>query len=87
MFLEIGETLFELLREPSGKALRFRQRKLAEFRACAGHGSACEHRSLYRQGSNLKLTSHHSRIALRHVDDQQVLHGGGTNVALRVAIS
>src|SRR5580704_11833867 len=69
LFLKIGEALFEFLREPSSKALGFRQRELAKFRACASHGSASEDRGLHRQGSNFKLMGDRGRIALRHVDD------------------
>src|SRR5580658_7838536 len=86
LFLKIGKPLFEFLREPSRKAFCFRQCELAKFRSRAGHGSACEYRGLDRQGSSFKLVRNCGRVSLWHVDDQQILHGGGTDVAVRVAI-
>src|SRR5579872_4806889 len=86
MFLEIGEALFELLRKPTGEALGFGQRELAKFRTRAGHGSTREDRGLHREGSNTKFVRHRGRVALWNVDDQQVLHGCGSNVSVGVAI-
>src|SRR5580700_7167594 len=85
-FLKIGKPLFEFLREPSRKTLCFRQCELAKFRSRAGHGSACEHRGLDRKSSSSKLVRNRARVSLCHVDDQQILHGGRTGVAVRVAI-
>src|SRR5580704_612365 len=86
LFPKIGEALFEFLGQPTGKSLGLSKRKLAELRARAGHGSTCEYRGLHRQGGNFKFTGHGGRLAPRHVDDQQVLHGGGSNVAVGVAV-
>src|SRR5580693_3086868 len=86
LFLKTGKPLFEFLREPSRKAFCFRQCELAKFGSRAGHRSACEYRGLHREGSNFKLMCNGGRVSLWHVDDQQILHGGGTNVAVRVAI-
>src|SRR5580704_7413064 len=86
LFLKIGQPLFEFVRQPARKTFGFRQCQLAKFRARASHGSASEHRGLHRQGSNFKLMSDRGRMALRHVDDQQILHRGRSNVAIGVAI-
>src|SRR5579864_1563095 len=86
LLLEIGEALFKLLRKPSRKALRLGKRELAKLRTRAGHGSTREDRGLHREGSNTKFVRHRGRVALWHVDDQQVLHGCGSNVSVGVAI-
>src|ERR1700722_8939784 len=86
LFLKVRNSPFELPRKPARKAFGLGQRELAEFRTRTGDGSACENRGLDGHGSNFKLVGHRRRVALRHIDDQQILHGGGTNVAVRVAI-
>src|SRR6266849_7919977 len=87
VLIETRQTLFQFFHQPQGKALRLRDRELAELRAAACHGAAPERRPAYAQSNRVQLVGQILSIKPRNVHDEQVLHVGRTQFAGREAIS
>src|SRR5579862_34052 len=81
VLIEAGKTLFQFLNEPTSEALSLRDCELAEFRACAGDGSAIEGGSGHAQTDVIKFFGQRFRVERWNVHDQQVLHVGGSQFA------
>ena len=81
VLIETGQALFEFFDQPAGKTLGLGDRQLAEFRSAARDGAAEEGGTADAQADRVELFRQRIRIDLRHVDDEQVLHVGGSQLA------
>src|SRR5262249_36429472 len=87
LLLKRGKAILKFLREPSGKALGLGEGEFAELGAGAGDSAAGERRSLNRKPGQVEFLRDGRGVLLRHIGDEQILHDGGAQKAVGVAIS
>src|SRR6516164_9281713 len=86
VLLIVGQTLFKLLGKPAGEGLRFGKREFAEFRTSAGNRAASERRRHDRQAGGRQLCDYGRDVQPADIDEEEILHRSGTNVAVAVAL-
>src|SRR4030095_415961 len=86
VLLESGEPRLEGAHEATREALGLGEGDLAELGARAGDGAAPEGRGVDAKPEHLDLPPKLLGEAPRHVEDEEVLHAGGPQVARAVAL-
>lgn len=81
------ETFVELFGEPAGIRFCFGESELAEFGAGAGHGAADERVGEHGQASLVEFIDNGGNIESSNIDEEEILHGGGTEVTVTVMVS
>src|SRR5437660_1411470 len=81
VLIEARQAFFQFLDQPAREALGFRDRQLAEFRPAASNGSTPEGGSAHPQPDCVQFFGQWLGIGAGHVDDQQILHIGGAQLA------
>src|SRR5713226_4218589 len=76
VLIEAWQTLFQFLHQPAGKALRLRDRQLAELRAAARDAAAPERRAADPQSDRIQFLGQVLSVKPGNVHDEQVLHVG-----------
>src|SRR5882672_12692733 len=85
VLLEAGQPRLEILHQVAREALGLREGDLAELAARARDGAAPEGRALETQAQALDLSPQLLGAGPRHVQDEEVLHPRGPQVARAVA--
>ena len=85
LMLEIGIAVFESFGEPASEALGFGESEFAKFGAGAGYGAADESGTCDGESAGGEFGDHGGDVSLGDIDEQNILHGSGANVAVRVA--
>src|SRR5437763_10404485 len=86
VLLEAGQSRLERLDQAPRKALRLRERQLAELRARAGDRAATEGRGVEAQARRLESAAQGRSVLAPHVGDQEVLHARRPEFARAVAV-
>src|SRR6266851_7838916 len=86
VLIKARQTLFEFFHQPAGKALRLRDRQLAELRAAARDGAAPERRAANPQSNRVQFLGQIFSIKPGHVHNEQVLHVGRAQFSGREVI-
>src|SRR5438477_4289228 len=81
VLLKTGQAFFKFFHQPARKRLGLSDGKLAEFRPAARHGAAPESRTLHWKARAGEFFREYVHVLAWNIDDQQVLHVGGTNFA------
>src|ERR1700678_4240787 len=82
LLIESRNANCEFFDQPASEALRFGDRQFAEFRPGVGNGSTPERRGIHDQTRRVQSISQRVGVSLWHVDDNEVLHIGGAEMAL-----
>ena len=82
VLIEAGQAVVEFFDQPARKALRFGDGELAELGAAAGNGPRKNGDAANGKSDGGEFFGESLGILLRHVDDEQVLHVRGAQVAV-----
>ena len=82
LLIESGDPDFEFFDQPAGKALGLGNGQLAKFRTGAGDRAAPERRGIHDQARGVQTVRERESVCFGYVDDNQVLHIGGAQVAV-----
>ncbi len=86
VLIEVRKPFIELFDQPAREALRFSDGQFAEFSAAAGDRAAPKGRAPDSQPDCIEFFGQLRCIGGGHIDDQQVLHVGRPQLAIREPI-
>ena len=86
VFLIVGETIFELLGEPAGERLGFREREFAKFGAGASDGAANEGGRFDGKPGVGEFIDHCGDVSFGNVDEEEILHRRVADVAVAITL-
>jgi len=86
LLLEAREPIVKLFAEPTGKAFGFSKRELAEFRASASDGATGEGGGFNGKACGGEFGGDFVPVFVRYVYNDQILHDGGTQMAVSVFV-
>ncbi len=85
LMLEIGIAVFESFGKPAGEGFGFGESEFAEFGAGAGDGTTNESGTCDGKAGGVELGHNGGDMGIGDVDEEQILHGSGADVAVGVA--
>src|SRR5579863_311117 len=86
LLLIVREAIFELVGKPTSEGFRFGEGELAEFRTGASDRAADESRGQNREAARVKRGNYFGSMFAGNVDDEEILHRSGADVAIGVLI-
>src|SRR6185437_7560273 len=86
LLIEARKTVFHLADHPLCKSFSFGNGKLAELGAGAGNRAAPERGDVHLEAKRIEFDDQSRSLLVGHVDDDDVLHDGGTKLAIAILI-